>query len=233
MVAVPLGVMDPGQRGMRPAYVQFLKKPREDRNASIQAGSIVEFFEDIVLINPPGSKDRVERDVKGWLENLALQVKDRMLPPEIADYYRETYRRWKEGQEMPPNGTPILGWQLLSNTDQQRVIGSNILTVEDLAEASFEHLQSIGMGSMAMATKAKNWIAVGRDKGSVALQLQAIQEKNDQLTRQVEALLAAQAEKAATKPTERQPHAVSDVPNSTIPDIYDAINSGLSEDEPS
>jgi len=206
-MSVPLGVMDPEQRLARPAYVRFSRRSREDRNASIQSGHVVELHEDIVHINPPGSRDCVERDVKGWFENLQGQLRDRMISPATVQYYKDTYARWRDGNEMPPVGTPILGWQLLSSTEQQRVIGCNILTVEDLAEASYEHLQAIGMGSMSMQTKAKNWIAVGQDKGAVALQVQALEEKNAELTRKVEELLAAQAAQPQPKRRGRPPKA--------------------------
>lgn len=202
-MSINLGVMDPEQRLARPAYVRFSRRSREDRNATIQAGHVVEVHEDIVHINPPGSKDCVERDVKGWFETLDGYLRDRMISPRTVEYYRDTYKRWCNGHEMPPDGTPILGWQLLSATEQERVIGCNILTVEDLAECSYEHLQSIGMGSMAMQTKAKNWIAVGRDKGAVALQVQALQEANAELVRQVKELRELQVSQPKSKPRGR------------------------------
>jgi hypothetical protein len=173
--------MDPGQRAIRPAYVRFERTSREDRAATLKAGHVVEVHSDIALITPPGSKDVVEREVKSWMQSLASQVRDGGIPAGLADYYRDMYERWCQGQEMPPTGTPILGWQLLSATEQQRVVGANILTVEDLAEAGHMQIQEIGMGAPAMVAKAKHWIEVGRDKGAAAMEMAAMKARCEQM----------------------------------------------------
>lgn len=185
MSAVFLNPMDPGQRAIRPAYVRFVRSSREDRDASIKAGHCVEVHSDLALITPPGSKDVVEREVPSWMEYLAHQEREGMIPPALAAYYRDMYERWCQGQEMPPAGTPILGWQLLTATEQQRVIGANILTVEDLAEAGHMQIQEIGMGAPAMVAKAKHWIEVGRDQGAAAMEMTALKTQVEDLLAQV------------------------------------------------
>ncbi|MGH2375671.1 MAG: hypothetical protein ACRDIC_19650 [bacterium] len=146
----------------------------------------------MVYINPPGSRDIVERSVDSWLVQLEAQARERMIPESLLAYYRDAYDKWCAGQEIPPAGTPIKGWQLLSTTEQMRVVDANILTVEDLAEASHAQINAIGMGSPAMVAKAKHWLVVGRDQGVVAMQLA-------DMAAQIESLQAQLAE----RPTKR------------------------------
>lgn len=180
--------MDPSQRAVRPAYVRFVRSSREDRDATIKAGHVVEIHSDMALITPPGSKDVVERDVPAWMEHLAHQEREGAIPQSLACYYRDLYQKWSRGQEMPPAGTPILGWQLLSSTEQQRVIGANILTVEDLADAGHVQIQEIGMGAPAMVAKAKHWLEVGMDQGAAAMELHAIKTKCAQMEVEIKSL---------------------------------------------
>jgi len=169
--------MDPGQRAIRPAYVRFVRSSKEDRDASIKAGHLVEVHNDVALICPPGGKDVVERDVPSWMEYLAYQEREGIIPQALRAYYKDMYQRWCQGQEMPPAGAPILGWQLLASSEQQRVIGANILTVEDLADASHMQMQEIGMGAPAMVAKAKNWLSVGQGQGAAAMEMESMQAR--------------------------------------------------------
>lgn len=199
LVAYMPSVIDPALRAERPAYVRFSRTSTEDRDASIKAGHTVERHLDMALISITGTRDIVEREVEGWFDNLRLQVREGQIQEALLNYYQKCYEAWCDGQEMPPSGTPILGWQLLTSTEQKRVIDSGIRTVEDLAESTYAHQQQIGMGAPAMAAKAQSWIAVGRDKGRVAMQISDLEAQVAVLTAQLASANAPKIDAKATK----------------------------------
>ena len=57
----------------RPPYVTFEAVAVEDRAASIEAGYYKTRDVDFAFITPQGSKDRIERNVKDWFEQLEQQ----------------------------------------------------------------------------------------------------------------------------------------------------------------
>lgn len=169
----------------RPSYVKFERRPVEDRNASIKAG--YEVFKDVdyALVTPVGSKDVIPRIVSEWFVQLRQQVKEGRMPESWLKQYEEAYKYWQNGQEPPLNGTPIKGWSLLSPAMQQNVIGANILTVEDLAQANDEACRRMGMGAIGLKDKAANWLKASTGPGKLAAEMSAVQIKNRALEAQV------------------------------------------------
>lgn len=177
-------------REERPAYVRFERRPMEDKAASIRDGRYVAKDVDFALVTPPYSKDCVEYKVEQWLINMDRNVRDGRIPERWADQWKASYQSWKNGQEMPLNGTPIKGWGVVSPAQQQTLIAMNCLTVEDLAGINDEGLRRIGMGAIELRDKAKNWLASMKDHGAVTVQLAAMEQENRNLAATVETLKA-------------------------------------------
>lgn len=178
-------------REARPAYVQFERKSMEDREASVQAKRYIAKDVDFAILTPIGSKDRIPREVQSWFETLAQNVREQRIPQEWLEGYKRAYDTWKSGQEVPPTGTPIKGWPLLSPAQQANVVGANILTVEDLAQANDEARRKIGMGSLELVEKAMAWMKqMNSPAANNAAELSALQEK----VRRLEGQIAAQGE---------------------------------------
>ena len=190
-----MSVGDVSNREERPAYVRFERRPVEDKNASLNEGRYVAKDVDFALITPPYSKDCVEQKVTRWMEDLDRGVREGRIPQQWADLWKEGYKKWQNGQEMPLHGTPILGWGVVSPAQQKMLIAINCLTVEDLAQVNDEGMKRIGMGALELRNKAKNWLNSVKDHGATTIQMAALQQENahlkaslDGLTAQVEAL---------------------------------------------
>ncbi len=185
------------QRKERPAYVRFERVALEDHAASLKAGHYVAKDVDMALITPPYTKDVFKVEVDQWMQTLDSDVRNERFPKEWADRYKEAYRAWQNGQEMPLHGTPIKGWGVISPAQQETLIRMNILTVEDLSLINQDGIGRIGMGALDLKTKASAWLAQLQDKGPLTQKMAAVEKENailkssvETLTRQVEELTA-------------------------------------------
>lgn len=199
----------------RPAYVRFEKRVIEDRTASLKQGHFV--GRDIVyaLITPPGSKDVIVREVEstrnadgviinqGWLDYLDTQVQEGRIPDVFVDSYKRAYDKYKKGEELPVNGTPIKTWPPLSPAQITNLIALNIHTVEDLAALNEEGKARFGMGIVELQRKAKNWLEESQSIGAAVARLTALETEfkalKDQNDRQRAIIERLQAENTALK----------------------------------
>lgn len=180
----------------RPAYVMFEVRPVENRTASIEAGHPKFDDVDFAIITPAGSKDRVERPVKDWFEHLTREVQSERFPAEWFQKYKAEYSAWKEGRELPPDGTPLTTWPPITPALLKELLGLRVRTVEDLAGANEETLKRIGMGARALKQQAVDWLAASNDVGKVAAQLTALQVQTQAQAKQIEELMRRNQELA-------------------------------------
>lgn len=183
-----MSVGDLINREERPAYVQFERRAIEDKAASIRDGVYRAKDVDYALVTPPYSKDCMEQKVTQWLENVEKNVRDGRIPQTWADQWKTAYRHWKDGQEMPVNGTPIKGWGVISPSQQETLIRINCRTVEDLAIINDEGIRRLGMGAIELRDKAKTWLASMNDHGSVSVKMAAIEQENRTLRASMETM---------------------------------------------
>jgi hypothetical protein len=165
----------------RPAYVRFVRRAVEDRASSQAQGKYIAKDVDYALITPPYSRDVVEVKAAQWFENLDRDQMAGRIPKEWVDRYRKVHEAWKNGQELPPVGTPIRGWGVISPAQQEMLVKINILTVEDLAGVNDEGAKRIGMGSMELKNRAQAWLKQLADKGPLTLEVAALRTENEQL----------------------------------------------------
>lgn len=172
-------------RADRPAVVRFVRKTIEDKRATLERGTFIGKDIDFALITPPYSRDCIEMKVDQWKVNMEADVRADRLPAEWRDHYLKAYEAWKNGQELPPNGTPIKGWGVISPAQQETLIRMNILTVEDLQGINDEGIRRIGMGGLDLKRKAAAWLQQMQDKGPLTQKMAAIEAENDSLKTQV------------------------------------------------
>ena len=181
----------------RPPYVTFEVRGEEDRAASIEAGHFV--AKDVVyaIITPQGSKDRIERLAKDWLENMQAEVQSGRFPAEWLTRFKEMYKAWEEGRELPLSGTSVTQWPAASPAQVKQLQTVHIRTVEDLATCNEETLSRLGMGGRALKQKAVEWLAASKDVGKVAEEMASLKtlnagllERNSQLEAQLRDLSA-------------------------------------------
>lgn len=174
----------------RPPYVTFEVRAIEDRNASIEQGHYVAKDIDFALITPAGSKDRVERIVSEWFAKLDEGVRSQRVNPAWPAAFKEAYKAWKEGREIPVDGTPILTWPLLSPAQVKTLIDCQIRTIEDLAASNEDTLSRIGMGGRALKQRAIDWLASAATIGKPSEELSKLKVENETLKQQNIDLLA-------------------------------------------
>lgn len=190
----------------RPPYVTFEVRGEEDRSASIEAGHFV--AKDVVyaIITPQGSKDRIERLAKDWLENMQAEVQSGRFPAEWLTRFKEMYKAWEEGRELPLSGTSVTQWPAASPAQVKQLQTVHIRTVEDLATCNEETLNRLGMGGRALKQKAVEWLAASKNVGKVAEEMASLKtlnagllERNSQLEAQLRDLSARVDALAPTK----------------------------------
>lgn len=192
-----MALEDIAERKERPSYVQFETRTAEDKAASAREGRYVARQFDVAIVTPPYSKDCVEFKVEQWLANIDRNVRDGRIPEEWAKHWKDSYGRWKDGQELPLNGTPIKGWGVISPAQQASLIHLNCKTVEDLAAVGEEGMRRIGMGALDLRTKAQAWLKSMADHGGSTIKIAALEQENAVLRTSVETLEKKVAELTA------------------------------------
>jgi hypothetical protein len=179
-------------------YVRFETQAVENKAASLDAGHFVGSDKDYAYITPPGSRDTRVFEVDEWFELMKGQVMAERLSPQWRQAYMEQYKKWKAGQETPPDGTPIKEWPVASPAQIKAMLSLNILTVEQMAELNDEGIRNLGMGATELRHKAKAWLQSSKDKGVVTQEVAKLKMENtalqtsvETLTKQVETLMAA------------------------------------------
>lgn len=171
----------------RPPYVVFEQQAIEDRNASIEAGHYVAKDVDFARIMPPGG-EIVVREVDGWFENLQQKVIEGRFNPEWLQAFQKKYAMWKEGLEIPLDGTPIKSWPGLSPAQYQTLQAIRVFTVEDLANANEQTLRAFGMGAHGIQARAQAYLRAASDTGKVSEENSALSVKIKILEEQILAL---------------------------------------------
>ena len=165
----------------RPAYVRFERRAVENAAKTREAGYSVSDDVDYALITPPYSKDLVERKVERWFLTTEQNVRAGRTPQKYLDAWKDMYERWKNGQDLPLDGTPIKEWSAVSPAQIKNIIAIGILTVEDLALANDQGVSRLGMGGQELKRKAKNWLDAAKDHGPLALKVTQLETDNSRL----------------------------------------------------
>lgn len=175
-------------REERPPYIRFEQRPVQDKQESIKQGRYIAKDVDFVLITPPYSKDCVEHKVENWLQTCEQNLRNNRIPREWLDRWKEGYQRWKDGLDVPVNGTSVKNWPGASPAQIKNMIASNILTIEDMAACNDEGLRRLGFGGIDLRNKAKAYLQAAEDHGPLAEQNTQLIKDNKRLAKQVESL---------------------------------------------
>lgn len=194
-----------GKMDERPPYVAWERLPVEDREASLAAGRYQAKDVDHAVITPAGSKDRIYREVTSWFDHLHQQVNEGRYNPVWLDAFRKSYEAWKNGEDLPVNGTPIKTWGAISPAQVKTLINADVRTVEDLSQANEQTLVRIGLGARSLKDTAARWLAENGGKQEELVKAQAtINDLQERLAR-MEAMLAGKAESDKAQPVEVAP----------------------------
>lgn len=169
-------------------YVAFETRPEEDKRASKAEGRMVFIDQHYARITPPGSRDVHYEKLPEWFSKLDVNVRTGRVMPEWVDQWKVAYEKYKKGQELPLDGTPIRGWTMITGAQQENLIALNILTVEDLATLPSEGMSRIGMGALELRRRAEAWLAQKDGVEPNAVKMASLQRENDTLKETVKAL---------------------------------------------
>ena len=181
----------------RPPYVRFELRAEEDRTASIESGKFVARDVAFALVTPQGSKDCIERNAEEWLAHIATEAREGRFPEPWLAHYLKAYEAWKNGQELPVNGTPIVTWPAISPANAKMLLDLNIRTVEELAQATEEAICHIGIGARALKQRAIDFLSQSGDAGKASAEMEVLRVTNADMQKQNEEMKKQLAELTA------------------------------------
>lgn len=147
-------------------FVRFeTKSYGRNEAASIASGVHVPNTATFVIITSHGSKDSSDFIADEWLPRKRAEASRGAYNLDWVEHFEKQYKAWKEGHELPRNGTPILTWQAISPEQNARLRAIGYQVVEDLAALPDTSLGSIGLDGRHLRDLARAWLAEGKDKG--------------------------------------------------------------------
>lgn len=173
----------------RPPYVAFEVRPMEDRTASLASGHYMTKDVIFAVVTRPGSRDSSDFEAETWLKNLKTKAETGQIPGNWYDAFLSKFEAFKRNEELPENGTPVKGWQVISPSVQQSLLQVGFRTVEELAAAPDPEIQRIGMGAITLREKARTWLAEAKTVGVSVEKIADLSQKVADLTALTERLL--------------------------------------------
>lgn len=169
-------------------FVAFSTVTREDPKRTKEDG-VMRFMDvDYATVTSPGGKSNTIFKADAFWKWADQEMQLGRCKPDWVGLWKSNYERYKAGQEVPVDGTPIRGWKLISGAQQEELIRFNILTVESLATLSDEGIRNIGMGAVDLKRRAKAWIAQNEGAEASAVKLTQVLRENEQLQGQLKTL---------------------------------------------
>lgn len=166
-------------------HIRFETRTEEDRAASIDAGHKVYRDVDWVIVTPQGSRDFVENHAEQWLKNIQGRAEVGQYDQEWVTTFRKMYAMYKEGKEMPVEGTPLrMLAHLFSPAEIANCANVHIQTLEQLASANEESIARLGMGAREWKHRAQEAIKLSEGKGD-AMKIAAMETENADLKARV------------------------------------------------
>lgn len=177
--------MQQTETGDAALWVEFFKRPIEIKWKSEKEGRPIYEDRDWVRIVAPG-------DQTSKIERIARDD-DKLR-------FSRIYERYKAGQEMAPEGTPLEAWPAMSPAHIEELKHLKLFTVEQLAAASDAQCQRLGAGMMALKLKAGAYLETARDTATA----QKYAAENAQLRQEMEDLKAQFAQLSAERKGKRE-----------------------------
>jgi hypothetical protein len=193
----------------RRPYIKFETVPVEDRAASAATGVYMTRDEDFIVIIPHGSEGKTELREKytDWLAKIKQQlgpvraggsmgdtpfIMESRFPREWLDAIEKGYTAWKKGEELPVEGTPLKQWAVLPPAMLQNLLANHIYTIEQLANASDEAINPVGMGARMFRNQALEWVKLNKEdeRNKISAEVTALRTQNATLVAQVGELMA-------------------------------------------
>lgn len=163
-------------------HIRFETRTEEDRNASIEAGRMIYKDVDWIIVTPHGARDSNEDHAVAWIEKKANAARQGTFDIEILGKIRKAYEAYKEGKELPVDGTPLAMLpHLFTPAEIANCKSLNILSLETLSQANEETIARLGMGGREMKNRAVEAVRLSATGTGEALKVTALQQENADL----------------------------------------------------
>jgi len=166
-----------------PAFVFDQMEGPIDEAASIAAGRTIRRIMDLIVFTPD-SKTTVAYEVESYFKQKKIEVIMERYNGSWLDRYMATYSKWKQGEELPVDGTAIAFCTVFSKLQIKQLKEAGIRTVEELAEANEDRLTTIGMQARSYRDIARKWLE-NEDKSMSAKRLSETEIENQQMKEQI------------------------------------------------
>ena len=163
-------------------HIRFETRTEEDRNQSIEAGRIIYKDVDWIIVTPHGARDSNEDRAVEWIAKKSESVRQGVFDPEMLKQIRKAYEAFKEGKELPVEGTPLAMLpHLFTPAEMANCKALNLFSLEALAQANEETIARLGMGGREMKNRALEAVKHSGDGSGSALKISALQQENSDL----------------------------------------------------
>lgn len=150
---------------------------------------------DYVLLAPSGEafmKTQTWTRVDKMRPPEGLNDRDKSAPTYIAMHARwsvvgPAYEAWKQGSEVPENGTPLAAWSGVSAEQAKLLRNMGIYTVEDVRDASESAILRIPMPNARRLPQLAAEYLKGADVAAKDAEMAAMRERMDAMAEMLEA----------------------------------------------
>jgi len=163
-------------------HIRFETRTEEDRQRSIDEGRMIYKDVDWIIVTPHGARDSNEDRAVEWISKKESMTRQGTFDIEILGKIRKSYQAYKEGKELPVEGTPLAMLpHLFSPAEIANCKSLNILSLETLAQANEETIARLGMGSREIKHRAQEAVKLSASGTGDALKISALQQENADL----------------------------------------------------
>lgn len=191
------------QQDARPPYFMFQYRAIPNPRKTEEEGRVVYDNMAYIQVVAHGSKDVFEKPAEEWFAQKRKEAMNGFYPQPFLDLAEKQFDAWKQGQEVPREGTPLSVWPVATPADVEQCSLARITTVEDLAAATETSLQILGMGGRQLRDKAKNWLEAAKDKGTLVNTVAKLEADNADLRQAIEIAAAKIAELEAAQASKK------------------------------
>jgi hypothetical protein len=176
-----------------PPLLEFEFHAVEDRTKTLANGGYSTKDVAFVKVHRPGSKDVHEEEAEAWGKKLAERARQGLCPQTWVLDFKRLFEAWKNGEELPPEGTPIKAWPALSPSAVKQIIAAGFRTVEQLASANDVECSSIGLQAVEFRNRARQYVEAAAGPGKMAEKLRELEAKTEAQAALIAELQAANA----------------------------------------
>lgn len=187
---------------------KFWTEYRPDKDGKLREIDWVTFGPIVGGLNPPTVSEPISRlskvmPMRGQHDNPTI-----VMANIIWDYIRPRYEKWKAGEEMPIDGTPLAAWNRLQPQQADVLRAHGFYTVEQIAEISDANMEKFPIGKPRELKKQAQLFLESSDTSRVAALIaekeRTIDSQGEQIAELQEQMRALMASRNAAEDEETE-----------------------------